>query len=158
MIAPLGLLQHVQIPVLILFARPGRSVDTLQLLVARIPPPIGTGESHQLEHLELAGRRHMGPAAEVNKLPFPIQPDGLTGRDRCNDLRLVVLTDRLKVPDGRIAVPLLAHDRFVFAGQLGHTGFDRRQILGRERPLIRKIIIKPMLDHWPDRHLSIGEE
>lgn len=100
----------------------------------------------------------MGPAAEVNKLPFPIQPDRLPRRDRCNDLGLVVLTDRLEVPDCRIAVPFLAHDRFVFAGQLGHTGLNRRQILGRERPLVRKIIIKPMLDHWPDRDLRIGEE
>jgi hypothetical protein len=46
---------------------PGRAVDALQLLVAMVAAPVGAGQLHQLEHLQLAGRRHVRATAEVDE-------------------------------------------------------------------------------------------
>ena len=35
---------------------------------------------------------------------------------------------------------------------------DRREVLGRERPLVREIVVEAVLDHRADRHLRVGEQ
>ena len=47
---------------------------------------------------------------------------------------------------------------FVFLGELGHFLLDRREVLGRERPLVRKVVVEPVLDHRADRHLRFGKQ
>jgi len=54
-IALLGFLDHPEISVLVLFVRPGRSVDALEHLVPGVSPPVGARDPRQLEYLEPAG-------------------------------------------------------------------------------------------------------
>src|SRR5439155_12202815 len=67
-VALLRLLQALQVRLEILLARPRGAVDALQLLVARVPPPVLPGERGQPEGGNAPGRRHVGPAAEVDEL------------------------------------------------------------------------------------------
>jgi hypothetical protein len=97
-------------------------------------------------------------AAEVDEVTFAIKADRFVGRNRRDDLRLVLLADRLEVLHGVVALPHLARDLFVLARELGHLFFDRFEIFRREGPLVRKVVIKAVFDHRPDRHLRIGEQ
>ena len=75
-VALLGFLERVQIGVQVFLVRPGGAVDALQHLVLRIAAPVGAGDLHQLEDLELAGRRHVRAAAQIDEV-------GLRSRARC---------------------------------------------------------------------------
>jgi hypothetical protein len=95
-VALFGLFEHVQIGILIFLSGPGRAVDALQHLVLRVAAPVGTGHLHQLEDLELAGRRHVRATAQVGEITLAIERDILACRNRGNDLGLVVLADGLE--------------------------------------------------------------
>ena len=51
-----------------------------------------------------------------------------------------------------------ALDRDVALRDLGHALLDRGEIFGRERPLVREVVVEAVLDHRTDRHLRIGEQ
>ena len=142
----------------IVLVRPGGPVDPLQHLVARIAAPVRARDLHQLEDLELAGRRHVRPAAEVGEPAFGVERDVFVRRDRRDDLGLVVLAERLEVRDRVVARHELARHRLVLFRELGHLLLDRFEILGRERALVREVVVEPVLDHRADRHLRVGEE
>ena len=126
-VALLGLLQHVQVGVLVFLARPGGAVDPLEHLVAGVAAPVGAGELHQLEYFELAGGRHMRPAAEIDEPAFTIQADRFAGWNGGNDLGLVLLADRLEETDSVVAIPYLPRYRLVELGELPHPRFDGRR-------------------------------
>ena len=58
-VAPLGLLQPVQVLGQRLLGLPGRAVDALQLLALLVAAPVGAGHPHELEVAEPAGRGHV---------------------------------------------------------------------------------------------------
>ena len=93
MVALFGFLDAVQVGVEIFLLGPGRAVDPLQHLVLGVAAPVRAGELGQLEHAQLAGRRHVRAAAEVGELAFRVERNVLVRRDRGDDLRLVVLAD-----------------------------------------------------------------
>ena len=157
-IALLGFLEPVQVGVLVLLLRPGRAVDPLQHLVARIAPPVRSGELHQLEDLEFAGRRHVRAAAQVDERAFTVQADRFAVGDRRDDLGLVALPDRLEEAHRLVAIPLLADDGFVLLREFGHLRLDRGEVLGGERTLVREVVEETVLDDRPDRDLGVGEE
>ena len=51
-----------------------------------------------------------------------------------------------------------AHHRQVLLRDLGHALLDRRQVLRRERTLVREVVVEAVLDHRADRHLRVGEQ
>src|SRR5439155_1745587 len=118
-IALLGFLESVQIELEILFLRPSRAIDPLQHFIARVPAPVRPGELGQLEHLELARRGHVRAAAEVGELALGVERDLLPGRDRGDDLGLVMLADRLEVAHRVVAWHELPYDRLVLACERG---------------------------------------
>ena len=65
---------------------------------------------------------------------------------------------RLEILHGVVARHELARDRLVFLRKFRHLLFDGDEILGRERPLVRKVVVETVLDHRTDRHLRIGKE
>ena len=157
-VALLGLFQHVQVGVLVFLASPGRAVDALQHLVVGVAAPVGARHLHQLEDLQLAGGRHVRPAAQVHETPFAVEGDAFLGRNGRDDLGLVLLADGLEVLDGLLAVPFLAHHGLVQLGQLVHALFNGCQILGRERALVRKVVVEAVLDDRADGDLRLGEQ
>src|SRR5205085_14859 len=52
----------------------------------------------------------------------------------------------------------LARHRKVPGRELAHALLDRREVLGREGPLVREVVIEAFVDHRADGHLRIGEE
>ena len=66
-VAPLGLLELVQVGGQRLLGLPGGPVDALQLLALLVAPPVGAGDPHQLEVAEPPRRGHVRPPAEVDE-------------------------------------------------------------------------------------------
>src|SRR5690606_30035061 len=82
MVAALCLLDHGDIGLEVGFRRPGRAIDALKHLVAAVAAPIGAGELRQLESLaELARRRQMRPAAEIEPVTLAVDGDVLARRN-----------------------------------------------------------------------------
>ena len=157
-VALLGLLQHGEVVLQVFLVGPGRAVHALQHLVAVVAPPVGAGHLHELEYFELAGGRHMRPATQVDPLALAIQTDGLVRGNAGDDLGLVVLAQAFEVGHCLIARQHTAHHRFVLGGQLGHALFDRGQVVGGEGALVRKVVIKAVVDHRADGDLRLREQ
>ena len=93
MVALLGLLEHLEVGVLVFLVRPGGAVDALEHLVLRVAAPVRAGDAHQLEDLQLAGGRHVRAAAQVDPVALAVERDRLAGGNRRDDLGFVVLAD-----------------------------------------------------------------
>ncbi len=158
MVALLRFLDAVQVSVEIVLSRPRGAVDPLQHFVARIAAPVRSCETRELEYLELAGRGDVRSAAKIGEPAFGVERDVFVGRDRRDDLRLVVLAEGLEVAHRVVARHQSARDRLIQARELRHLLLDRDKILGRERPLVGKIVIEPVLDHGADGHLRVGKQ
>ena len=69
---------------------------------------------------------------------------------------------RASAPRGPVAVrndrPQAGQEVLVLRHQFCHSLLDGRQVLERERPLVREVVEEPVLDHGPDRDLRLGEE
>ena len=91
MVALAGLLEQRQVLVEGRAIRPSRAVDALEHLVAFVTAPVGTRHMRELEGAESPGRGHVRPAAEVDEVALPIERDVVAGRDRADDLGLVLL-------------------------------------------------------------------
>ena len=100
----------------------------------------------------------MGTAAKVLPVALAVQADLLAGRNRRDDLGLVVLADVLEMLDGGIARQHAAVHFEVAARDLGHALLDGREVIARKRRLVGEIVIKAVLDHRPDGHLRAREE
>ena len=128
--------QHMQISVLIFFFRPRRSINTLKHFVFGITPPVGPGDSHELEHFQLAVRRHMRSTTQVGKVTARIKRNVFTGRNGFNDFRLVVFADRVEISHGFVTWQHGTGDCLVFLRQLDHLFFDGFQVFRRKRTLV----------------------
>ena len=157
------LLQLVQVGGEGLLRLPGRSVDPLQLRTFLVAPPVRAGHPHEPEMTETAGRRHMGPAAQVGeRRRVPVGRDlgagiGRPGIDLLgagahglDDLALerLVLEQRQPLGD-RVFV---ADERLVLGQDLPHGRFDAVEIIVAEvRPAGQlEVIVEAVLDHRTD--------
>ena len=111
-----------------------------------------------LNTLRRAGGRHVRAAAEVDEVAFAVERDRLVGRDRRDDLGLVVLAQALEELHRVVARHLRAHDGLVLLRELRHALLDRGEVLRRERALVREVVVEAVLDHRTDRHLRVGEQ
>src|SRR5439155_26336796 len=59
---------------------------------------------------------------------------------------------------GVVPLPFLAGDGEILLRDLGHALLDGAEILGRERALVRKIVVEAVFDHGPDRDLGVWKE
>ncbi len=70
-VALLRLLDAHDVRLQVLLLRPCRAVDALEHLVARIAAPVRARNLHQLEYPELARRRDVRAAAEIDEAALP---------------------------------------------------------------------------------------
>src|SRR6266853_71520 len=157
-IALLRLLDHAQVRFLLLFLGPGGSVDRLQHLVLGISAPVGAGDRHQLEYLELASGGNVRAAAQVDEIPLPVQRYLFVRWNRGDDFRLVALADGFEVLNCLVARPDLARHREVLFRQFRHTPFYGVEIFRSKRPLERKIVVEAVFHHRADGHLCFGKQ
>ena len=89
MIAPLGLLELLQIGVELFFLGERCAVDARQHRLRRIAAPVGAGDLHQPEGVaDLEGRGHVRPAAEVGPLALAVELHLLIAGNRVDQLDL----------------------------------------------------------------------
>ena len=69
-----------------------------------------------------------------------------------------MLAHRFEVLDGIVARHFRAHDRLVLLREFRHARLDGGQVLGRERALVREVVVEAVLDDRTDRHLRVGEQ
>ena len=99
-----------------------------------IASPVGTGDLHQLEDLELAGGWHVRATAEIDEIALAVEGDFLTLRNGADDLRLVLLAHGQKQRNRLVAIPDFPHHRFISRSKFPHLGFDGFQIFRGEWP------------------------
>ena len=127
--------------------------------MVEIPAPIGAGDLEQLEALaDLARRRHMRPAAEIEPLALRVDLDLIALGDRVDQLELEGLAFVGEQLLRRLAVNDLAREGRVARDDLAHLGFDLGQIVGREGLVAREIVVEAVLDHRADGDLRAGIE
>ena len=153
-------LQAVQVGVEVFLLRPGRTVDALQHGVARIAPPVGAGELHQLERArQLAGRRQMRAAADVEPLALTVDGQFLAlGDHLVDDLDLVGFAQLGEHLHRVLARPHLAHDGQVAPDDFVHALLDLLQVFRGEGLLAREIVVEAVLDGRANGHLGTGIE
>ena len=150
-------LQHHQMRFELFFVAPGCAVDALQHLVIGIAAPIGAGQFQQLEAFtHMAGRRQMRPTTQVHPVALAIHRDRLSCRQIVNKLGFVFLTDIGEMPDSVVTVPFLAAKDIVALDDFHHLGFDLFQIVRRKRLFAGEIVIEPVFNRRPYRHLGAG--
>ena len=99
-----------------------------------------------------------GPRHKVDELTLPVQRDVLVARYALDDLRLVVLALLLEKLDRAPTLPHLAGDGLVAVHDLAHARLYGLEVLERKRLLAGEVIVEPVLDGRPDRHLCLGVE
>ena len=137
----------------LLLVGPGRAVDALQLLVLGVAAPVGAGQLRQLEDLEEARVRHVRAAAHVDVFLVVVQAHGLLVGHVFDQAQLVVFAARLEDLDDLVARRHLLDHVVVLRDQLAHARFDGRHVLGRERALVRDVVVEAFFDHRADHHL-----
>ena len=100
----------------------------------------------------------MRTTAEVEPIALAVDLQALVGRDRVDEFDLEGLTSPLEEAPGLVATPDLFGEGLVARHDLAHALFDGIEIVRRERRLAIKIVVEPVLDHRPDRHLRAGVE
>ncbi len=100
----------------------------------------------------------MRATAQVDEIAFAIQRNGLIGRNRLNQLSLVLFAQIKEELDGIVTLPFLAADGDILLRELGHALFDRHQIFRRKGARIGKVIIKAIFNDRPDGDLGIREQ
>ena len=166
-VAPLGLLQLVQVRGQRLLGLPGRPVDPLQLGPLLVAPPVGAGHPHQLEVAQPAGRRHMRAAAQVDEgVGVPVGADHRTAGIHLVGPRLHRLDDLLLEglvgEEGQALAErvLVAHERLVLGHDGPHLLFDPPQIVVTEAGPVGQleVVVEAVLDHRADGVLGAGPQ
>ena len=152
------LFQPGQILLQFVFGGPGCTVNALQHFIAVIATPIGPCHFHQFEMLELAGTGYVGTTAQILECTFTVKADILVIGNTANQFRLVMLTQCFEMRHSLVARQHTTHDGLILAGQRSHALFNRRQILGREWPLVGKVVIKTVFNHRANRDLCIRKQ
>ena len=89
MVAPLRLLEPLQVRVEIGLREEGRAVDPRQLLVVLVSAPVGAGEAGELDRLDRLRVLEVRAAAEVGEVALRVERDVSLGS--VHELDLVVL-------------------------------------------------------------------
>ena len=90
-VAPIRLLQPVQVVIQGILAFPGRPVYALQHGTVLVPPPVSARDVQQLNRLNVRGAVHVRPLAQVNKLSVPVYAQGRLVRQVADNFQLVGL-------------------------------------------------------------------
>jgi hypothetical protein len=97
-------------------------------------------------------------SAQVEPVALAVERDCLARGNRRDDLGLVLLANRLEVPDRLVARHFLALHWQVLLHDLGHLHFDGGEVFRRERALVGEVVVKAVLDHRADGDLRAGIE
>ena len=158
MVSLFRLFKHGQISLQSIFGFPSGAINSLKHLIAMVAPPICTRDFHELEKLQLSRGRHVRSTTQICKSALAVQRDIFPSRYALNDFRLVMLTQIFKKVDRLVSWQDSSEHGLILGRQLGHLFFYAHQVFGRKRATVRKIIIKPVLNHGSNGHLSLRKQ
>ena len=158
MIAFLCFFNAREISVEVFLAEKRSPIDPLQLLVLFISQPVRTRNVEELERLDPARRRHMRPAAEIEKLAGFVDRNLLIGLgELLDEMALHEVAFLLEALQALAVGQKLARIRQILRDQLLHLLLDFFQVLGSKRLLAIKVIEEPVLSRRPVAKLGLGE-
>ena len=155
------LLDSMHVRIELVAGEPGRAVDALQLLVARVAPPVHAGDAQHADRIEPAGVGNVRPAAEVDEVAGAVDADRrhVAGQS-IDDVDLEGLLHRREQFDRLGARELFLDERDLLCGHLAGALLDARQVIVHEVPPVGKaeVVEEPVLDRRPDVVLRTGEQ
>ena len=160
-IAPLDLLQALQVRVELRLGRPDGAVDPLQLGVVLVATPVGAGDRHELERSDLPGALDVGPPAEVREDVVGVHADlaVLDGLIELLDLvDLVVLMLCAEEVERLRDVHLAALEGDVLLDHRAHPLLDLLEIVGLERPRQVEVVVEAVGHGRAEAELGLREQ
>ena len=128
MVALLGFLEELQVEIKLALRLPCGAVDASQLWLLLVAPPVGAGDSLQLEGLQVAGRLHVRAEAEVEEVTGAVHAHAVARDLVLDQLELEILPAPAKLLDRLIARQDLMLERPALLRDPAHAGFDCRQV------------------------------
>ena len=151
MIAASSFFQLIEVRLLILRAEPRCAIQPLKLLSFCISFPIGTRHRQQLERLHLARIRNVWTAAQVHELTLSIKSELIVrGQSRLDVFDFQRLLKVSAEFNGFVAVKRKLLKRLGLFDDRSHLFFDGRKVLFAQFMLQFKIIIKTVINRWPE--------
>ncbi len=166
-VAPLRLLELVQVGGQRLLGLPGGPVDALELLALLVAPPVGAGDPHQLEVAQAAGRGHVRAPAQVDEgVGVPVGAHHRAGGVHLVGARLDGLDDlQLEGLVGEDLQPflegvLVALEGLVLLDDGPHLRLDPLQVVVAEVGAAGQleVVVEAVLDDRADGVLGAGPE
>ena len=169
MVAPLDLLELLQILVELFLGRPHRAVDPLELRVALVAAPVRPGDGEQLERADLTGSFHVRSAAEVDEVAVLVDGDlavpsaggvvlAVLSAELLDLFDLVVLTPLREEPDRVRSRHLAMLEGEVARDRGAHPLLDPGQVLIGERPRKVEVVVEAIGDRRAEAELRLREE
>ena len=124
-VALFRLFEELQVIVELALRLPRGPVDAGQLRLLLVSPPVGPGDTHQLEGLQILRRAHVGSTAQVQKLTGPIHADLVAFDLVMYQFELVDLVTLRELLDRLLARQHLVHERDVGLSKPAHARLDR---------------------------------
>ena len=152
-----GLLQKFQVALQFLLGGKGGAVNPLEHGPAFVSPPVGPGGGGELEGLDEPGGGDVGTPAEIDEIPLLIEAHLLLG-DLLQKFHLVGFVFAPEVVDGLLPAHVVPPEGLVLGRQLGHVGFNFRQIFGSKGLGHAKVIVKARFDGRADGHFDPGKQ
>ena len=100
----------------------------------------------------------MRTATEVDEIALAVERDLLPSRNALDDLSLVVLAHGIEKAHRGISIHEFPRDGLISGRELPHLVLNGSEVLEGQRSLIGEIIVKPVLNDWPDGDLKVGKE
>src|SRR5207248_8827466 len=136
-----------------------RAVNPLQLRIAFLPQPIRARQVRQLESFDLARRRDMRPAAEIEKLARLVDRNLFVGRgELLDEVALHPIAFTAKTLQAFVARQELARVRNVLLRQLLHALLDALQVFRSKRRWTIKVIEEATLGWRPVSKLGFRKQ
>ena len=176
-VAPLGFLEPVQVLLQRLVVLPRGAVDPLEHRALLVAAPVRAGDLRELERAELAGRRDVRAATQVDVRDAAVGAQVLVDADRAvaGDLAGVVVLRRARADvaddlllvrlvgeqlQALVEVVLLAHERLVLGHDLAHPGLDALEVRVGEVLAVGQleVVVEAVADRRADRVLGPGEQ
>jgi hypothetical protein len=161
MIAPVDLLEALQVRIELWLGRPDGPVDALQLGVVLVAAPVRASDGHELERADLSGALEVRPAAQIDEAAVRVHAD-LPVLDRFVELldlvHLVVLMLVAEEPEGLRDVHLAPLERHVFLHHRLHALLDLREVVRLERARKVEVVVEAVGHRRAEAEPRVGKE
>src|SRR6266571_631423 len=156
MIALQCFFQPPQVLIEFFLRKPCRAIDPLQHRALLITPPVGSRYTHQLNRSDLSRVFHMWATTQVQEVVLLVNAY-LFIRQVLDQFDLVGLPLIAEVLQGFLPRPAISYKRILASDDPPHALLDLRQIFGSQSTRQIEIIVKTILNGWPDSKLRVWE-